>query len=250
MQAKQTKIENIVPHIVFGFDKEWEVFNWYETCVKEVTYGLKEGSKKWDLGDIPPEVLEIINQYKSKQEILVAIKMLLEKFIQNPEFSQVIQQTIERAQRRWNKINNQYFLLLSRMLNVPISEFEKEYYAFFTFGRRCPFHKNKFMFSRFNDFSNTAAHEIMHIEFLKKYTDHCREKGLSEIQISHLKEILTVLLNEDMKDLLYHPDYGYEKHIAIRKKILKLYQQNKKNKKQFIDFLNKAIELMKIQKFV
>jgi len=249
MQAKQTKIENILPHVVFGFNKEWEAFNWYETCVKEATYGLKGGSKKWDLGDIPPEVLTIINQHEYKQDILAAIRLLLKKFIQNPEHSQAIQQTIEKAQKRWDKINGQYFLLLSRMLNVPISEFEKEYYAFFTFGMRCPFHKNTFMFSRFNDFSNTVTHEIMHIEFLKKYTDHCRAKGLSEMQISHLKEILTVLLNEDMKKLLYHSDYGYEKHIAIRKKILKLYQQNKKNKKQFINFLDKAIELMRLQKF-
>ena len=39
----------------------------------------------------------------------------------------------------------------------------------------------------------------MHIEFLKKYHKYCLSKGLTETQVQHLKEILTVLLNEDMK---------------------------------------------------
>jgi hypothetical protein len=105
------------------------------------------------------------------------------------------------------------------------------------------------MFSQFNDFSNSAAHEIMHIEFLKRYSEYCLEKGLSKLQLSHLKEILTVLLNVDAPALLYHPDFGYEKHKEIRLQTKELYIQKKELGQNFIHFLDKVINSVKNTNF-
>jgi len=237
-----------LPNIIFGFDENWELQNWYDTCTKEATYGLSSGNK-WGLGNIPPDVPKIIAKAKSTEDALNKAKIILVEFLKTSEASHQIQETSERAQKRWNKIASEYFLRLSKMLDVPIKDFEKKYYAFFTFSRRCPFSKGKFMFNQFNDFSNNAAHEIMHIEFLKKYEQYCLKGGLSELQVSHLKEILTALLNEDMGDLLYHPDYGYEKHRKIRPRILELYREHKKSDKSFTIFLDKTIDIVKNLRF-
>src|SRR3989344_2610065 len=155
--------EIFLPNIIFGFDENWELQNWYDTCTKEATYGLSSGNK-WGLGNIPPDVPKIIAKAKSTEDALNKAKIILVEFLKTSEASHQIQETSERAQKRWNKIASEYFLRLSKMLDVPIKDFEKKYYAFFTFSRRCPFSKGKFMFNQFNDFSNNAAHEIMHIE--------------------------------------------------------------------------------------
>lgn len=232
------------PEVEFGFDPEWELHNWYQTCAQKVTYGINNGADKWGLGDIPAEVAEIVLQEPSKENAIGKIRPIFTRFIQTSEASEKIKQITERAKKRWNKVAERYFTILSRMIEVPMQEFEKKYFAFFTFSRRCPFHNNKFMFSQFNDFSNSAAHEIMHIEFLKKYARYCLDKGLSELQLSHLKEILTVLLNVETLDLLYHPDYGYEKHKELRSRTVELYKQKKSGKK-FIYFLDKVIDLVR-----
>ena len=135
--------------------------------------------------------------------------------------------TIAKAKTRWEENGEKCLTILSRILDVPRASFEKEYNASFTFSKRCPFHENVFMLNHFSDFLVVAMHETMHIEFLKVYRGYCKELGLSDDQISHLKEILTALLNEEMGGCFEHPDRGYTKHQKIREKIAKLYRERK-----------------------
>ena len=78
---------------------------------------------------------------------------------------------------------------------------------------------------------------------------HCLERGLTESQIQHFKEILTVLLNIEMTDLMYRPDRGYEKHHEIRAIVLELYIKHKEVENNFIDFLDEAILILKTENF-
>ena len=71
---------------------------------------------------------------------------------------------------------------------------------------------------------------------MKKYHKYCLNKGLTETQVQHLKEILTVILNEDMKDFLSVPDRGYDGHKKIREEILKMYKEHKKKNKILLFF--------------
>ena len=237
------------PKIIFTFNKEWEIQNWYDTCTKEAKAGLRDGSKKWGLGDIPPEIPKIIASSQNKEDALNKIRPVFEEFINKPESKQVISHFIEQAQKNWQEISGKFFQLLSQMLEMPVSEFEGEYKAYFTFSQRCPFGNREFMFKRNMDISNTAAHEIMHIEFLKKYKNYLKEKGLSDEQIYHLKEILTVLLNEDMKDILFKPDIGYFNHQELRTKVLEMYQEHKKSGDSFQKFLDGVILIIKNHNF-
>ncbi|HNW96751.1 MAG TPA: hypothetical protein PKL20_02835 [Candidatus Paceibacterota bacterium] len=242
---------SFLPKVIFGFSESWEIRNWYETCIKESRFGISTGSNKWDLGDMPLEVAQIIEKEKGieQEKMLDKIKPVFSEFIQRQEIIELKLKCINNAEKNWHRIASDYFAALSKMLNISINDFKKEYYAYFTFSKRCPFGEDRFMFNRFLDISNIAAHEIMHIEFLRKYKDYCKNKGLSDIKIDHLKEILSVLLNEDMKNILFRPDGGYPKHQEIRSKILEIYQKNKKENKKFIQFLDEAIDVVKEASF-
>lgn len=237
--------DDIILKIVFSFNEEAELNNWYDTCTREVKAGLSDGSRKWGLGDIPVEIPEIISRGKNREDAIEKIKPKFYEFINSPEAKQILTHFMELAQKNWGRRRAGYFESLSKMLEIPISEFEKEYQAYFTFSQRCPFGSTNFMFNKYGDISNTAAHEIMHIELLKKYNKYLEERGLTDEQIYHFKEILTVLLNEDMKDIMYRPDRGYGDHQELREKTLKLYQECKKTNEPFLSFLDKAIEILK-----
>ncbi|MDD5230880.1 MAG: hypothetical protein PHC43_06080, partial [Candidatus Marinimicrobia bacterium] len=214
-------------------------------CTKEVRAGLLNGSKKWGLGGIPAEIPELISNSRSREEALNKIKLVFDEFINKPESKKTIAHFVEVAQRNWEAIKEKYFQTLSKMLEISISEFEKQYQAYFTFSQRCPFGSTFFMFNKNADISNTASHEIMHIEFLKKYKNYLKEKGLSDGQIYHFKEILTALLNEDMKEIMYRPDLGYADHQELREKMVKLYQEHKSLNESFLNFLGKAIDVFR-----
>jgi len=226
-----------------GFNLEWEVLNWYETICGNSIYGLNSGNK-WPLGKIPEDVPDQIN-CQDKDVALDKIKKLVLKMMEEPKNKNFMEAVMEAAEKRWVTVEDEYLGKLSKMLDVPRSNFWDDYQAYFTFAVRSPFGQNAFMFSGFQKFIDSAAHEVMHIEFLRAYYDHCKEKGLSDLQIGNLKEVLTVLLNIDMSDILTKLDEGYTDHQEIRKKISELYIQNGGAGGEFTEFLDKAIDLAK-----
>jgi len=241
-----------IPIIKIGFNEEWETDNWYCTICKKPAYGLRSGRKKWKLGDIPKDIPKLVTGVKGNKDkkALKILRRRLQKALKEPALAALLNQTIEEARSRWRKVNKrQFFTLLAQVLDVPLSLFCREYRAYFTFSTRYPFHGSSFMFGKHKDFADLAMHEIMHIEFLKAYTQYCKDKGLDDAQVGHLKEILTVLLNEDAKHLLSRPDLGYTKHLLIRPKVLRLYRKGGGRGGDFRLFLDKVIELIRQSDF-
>lgn len=238
------------PHLVIDFNKEWELQNWYTACTKKSDYGLRGGDDYW-FRELPEAAIKAAQNAKSEEEGIKTLRPIFEEFIKTPEAKKTIEESIVRAEREWRNRGEKFFSALSAMLEIPMGKFEKEYHAHLTFTRRCPFDKNGFMFSRFGRIENTATHEIMHIEFLKAYMGYCKERGLTNSEIQHFKEILTVLLDEDkvIRTLRSHRNPGYAKHQEIRPKILKLYQKNGGKNGSFKNFLDKAVPLVKQAKF-
>jgi len=241
---KREKKEKI-PKIIFGFDKEWELKNWYDTITKNIRYNTDATKTAWGLGSIPEAIKDVMGKYNTEQKIKREIKKIFDDFVKNKKAKAIKSGALKKAKREWDNVGARGFFLMSKMLEIPIKEFEQKYYAFFTFGRRSPFYENKFMFNQFGNFSTQAFHEVMHIEFLKKYCDYLSNKSLSKEQIEHIKEIFTVLLNEDLKELLVVPDKGYSGHQAIRSKILKTYKKHKKTRQNFYTFIDKAVKIFK-----
>ena len=206
-----------LPRLIIDFNPGWEIRNWYVASTKKSGYGLRGGDDAWTR-DIPVEAVNLARSAKNQDEGLRLLRPAFDAFVSAQDAQKVIEESIERAQKAWNDRAGEYFTALSNMLDVPMDKFENEYRAHLTFTRRCPFYKNEFMFSRFGDIVNTATDEIMHIEFLKAYETYCKQKGLSDSEIQHLKEILTVLLDEDsvISKLRSKRDQGYAKHEKLR----------------------------------
>jgi hypothetical protein len=234
---------NLLPKIVISFNEDWEVDNWYKTVTLIPKYGLRGGKAKWGLGLIPEDIPGVIGNAKDKDDANALIREHLRSELKKPSFKQIMEEATIKAQSRWNEVKNDYFPLLSETLEVPLERFEKEYFAYFTYSSRYPFGKRAFMFGKVGDFADIAMHEIMHIEFLKAYEEYCLQRELDNNQVSHLKEILTVLLNEKMSRLLSCPDRGYTKHQDLRVKTLEIY----KSENNFVSFLDKAIDLIKTE---
>lgn len=238
-----------IPKIKIGFNKEWETRNWYDTIYSRARFGLKNGSDKWNLGEIPANLPQLLKNISDKNKAIAFIKEKIDDEITKPEITKLIEDSITRAKERWNQIDQDFFFVLSKMLDISISRFEPEYNAYFTLSSRAPFGKNSFMFNKYLNFGDLAMHEIMHIEFLKQYSQFCQEKGLNDEKIDHLKEILTVLLNEDAHNLLSKPDPGYTKHQELRPKILEIYRKIGGKNNNFRNFLDEIIPLIKSANF-
>lgn len=238
------------PKTVIDFNEKWEIENWYVACTKKSSYGLRDGDDFW-YRDLPPEAISAAKEASSREEGVKSLKPIFEDFLHAPKSQQILKVGLEKAERDWQPRAKDFFLALSRMLDVPLKNFEREYRAHFTFTRRAPFNKNEFMFSQFGYFPNTATHEIMHIEFLKAYAPYCKAKGLSENEVQHLKEIITVLLDEDavIKTIRTRRDAGYVKHEKMRDQVVTLYHAHMLNHAPFKVFLDDVIHLIKEAKF-
>ena len=87
-----------------------------------------------------------------------------------------------------------------------------------------------------------VAHEIMHIEFWRNFTIYCRDILKLNLEESVIfQEAATVLLNEEMGDILSRSDYGYTEHQEIRLKLVTEWQRNK----NFRDLLKYYKELVR-----
>ena len=201
-----------LPIIDIGFDEVWEAENWYGTIFNKPRFGLRSGKDKWNLGDIPADLPELLEKIEDRGDRMSLIRKRLSSEIKRPEITQLINSSIVSTLKRWKEVDKEFFPILSIMIDVSLMQFEPRYRACFTLSSRAPFTKDAFMFNRYLDFADLAMHEIMHIEFLKAYASFCIEQGLSEAQIDHLKEVLTILLNEDARRLLTRLDPGYTKH--------------------------------------
>jgi hypothetical protein len=113
----------------------------------------------------------------------------------------------------------------------------------------CPYDEkeNWFMVSMWHSILadiTTICHEILHLQFLYYYREYC-QKFLSEKEIQDLKEALTFLLNTNFNDLILSHDMGYLVHKKLRVKLEKIW----KKEKDFGNFLDKAIQIVKNRKF-
>ena len=231
--------------INLGFNLDWEASNWYQTICADSSYVLKDGSRRWPLGKITEWAVGQVKCELGEREAIPKIKPLVERALGDPEISEFMRNVMDAAETKWAAVEGEYFSRLSKMLDIPQDKFLNGYGAYFTLGVRCPFSPDAFMFNGFMKFVDNAAHEIMHIEFLRGYSGYCKEKGLSEEQTGHLKELLTVLLNVDMADLLSKPDRGYENHQTLRETVRERYEANGGAGGNFSKFLDEAIELIK-----
>ncbi len=196
-----------MPKVIFKFDKERDLYNVWETCNK--TSIFKDFKKT-----VSPEILKIC-EGKTFEECKKPLKEHQKK-LYNSGFIELFAKTLQKA---WDKINDEYFKRLEKVMKKPI--YSNKFVAYLTTVIRCPCDLKDFSFmvSFFRSISEslkTPCHEIMHFQFYKYYWENV-EKRIGNEKTSHLKEALTVLLNLEFKDLYFFEEPGYDIHKKLRK---------------------------------
>ncbi len=218
------------PKVIFKFDKEKDLWNIWDTCNKDSAwYDFKK--------TVHPGLLKICEGKKFSE-----CKKELEKQKKNLYNSGFIEIFTKSLQEAWNKINDEYFKRLEKVMKRPI--YNEKFTAYITTNIRCPYdHKEpSFMVSFFRDILSalkTCGHELMHIQLHNTYWEEI-EKQIGKEKTSDLKEALTVLLNLEFKDLWFAEDAGYEPHKELRQFIANEW----KKEKDFEVLLNKCIKYL------
>jgi len=128
------------------------------------------------------------------------------------------------------------------------NKYDKEIIAYLTTSGICPYDPKEpsFMFSFAYSFPScfrACGHEIMHLYFHEFYWGLVEDK-IGKDKTGDLKEALSVLLNEEFKDLWFDTDYGYEPHKKLREFIVKEW----KKEPDFDVLLNKCVAYLKKKK--
>jgi len=211
--------------VIFEYDINQDAQNIFRVITTEPIFD-KDNIKRV-LGKLDADLIAKVKKENdaNNQKIIIG-DYLKDFYLKNKA---LIDSKIISFGEKWEKINQVYFERLSFLLNVKIEE-NISYKAYLTSAGSCPFNvSEKWFMVRITDeeVNNVAVHEIMHIEFIRAYGYFCKNLGLSPKQFGDLKEGLTVLLNEEMGDILARPDYGYEEHQLIRQKIKEIWHEKK-----------------------
>jgi hypothetical protein len=218
--------------VIFKFDKEKDLFNIWETCNKENSFG-KDLTKNVDSKII----------YLCKGKNFEDCKNELEKVYSNIYKSKLISIFLKAVNDSWKEINDEFFKRLEKIMKKPI--YRESFTDYLTLAGRCPYilKENAFYFNFFSSIINvlqTAGHEIMHLQFHNTYWNQI-EKQIGKEKTHDLKEALTVLLNLEFKDLWFVEDKGYEMHKELRNFIANEW----KKEKDFEVLLKKCVEYLK-----
>jgi len=230
---------NNMPKVQFHYDINEDKKNILRVINNPSNFGA---DIKRQYGKLPQELIE---RLKSEKDLLVQDQIASDFLKQNlTEKGEFINQKIEKFQRDWDKINDEYFKRLEKILNIKIPS-DAIYKGYLTSAGSCPFDARlrTFMVRLDDEMVDTVvAHEIMHIEFWRNFTIYCRDILKLNLEESVIfQEAVTVLLNEEMGDILSRPDYGYTEHQEIRLKLVTEWQRNK----NFRDLLKYYKELVR-----
>ena len=217
--------------VTFVFDKEKDLENIWKACNSEKNYG-------YDFKKSIPK--NIIDMCMGKEYNIV--KKELGKKLEMTHKSELIKQVIKAVNLSWRGIEKEYFKRMDKIMkhkfpNIKIT-------GYLTTISKCPYSYNKkdphFMFNMFSSIPGIlqiSGHELMHFYVHYFHWDKI-EKQIGYEKTKDLKQALTVLLNEEFRDLWLARDVGYDNHEKLRKFI----QEEWKKKKDIDVLLKKCIE--------
>lgn len=214
-----------MPSVCYKYDIDRDKWNVLRVLTKKAVFGAED--TKRTVAGLSIEIKTKVCKKSNKK----AKGYIVEKYLKDQHKTKelLINERIHDFSTNWNKINDQYFEKLEKILNINIPE-SNTYTGYLTSAGSCPFNAKKswFMVRLADEKTDTVtAHEIMHIEFVRVYGFYCQKIGLSPHQFNTIREAITVLLNEEMSDILSRPDYGYKEHQEYRKTIIPLWRKSK-----------------------
>lgn len=197
----------------FQYDKEKDIW-----CL------LSRG-KSSDNADSTTKVYETLTAHYGNNPTHEDTSRFIDAYILEKNIS--IEHYLERYQKEWNEISEEFQKRAERIFNVVLPD---NITAYFTINNRCPYNieENYFFVTTTTSVRALIMHELWH--FYTWYglgADELQKRGAQKY--NDLKESLTVLLNIECQDLLPEgmQDIGYPQHQETREKILRYWDKDK-----------------------
>ena len=209
--------------VQFQYDKEKDVW-----CL------LNKGKSSNNSQNPTQQYEQLVASYGENPSI-ENIASFIENYLADKQIN--LRENVTKYQKDWDDISEEYTKRAERIFGVSLP---KDIISYLTINSRCPYSidDNYFFVTVSTKSANrTAMHELWHF-----YTWYGlgvdEEKRLGREKYNDIKEALTVLLNEECKDLLSVgvTDAGYPQHSQIRKQILELWEKEKDIKRLWKHF--------------
>ncbi len=208
-----------------------DAWNWWDGCNSDsINFDWKS--------QIKPALRSKITG-KTEKEALKFLLPYLKKLYSDLE----IEKHIQKTQSGFDKKQDQIFERMEKVTNRPI--YRKAFTCFITSFPRFPYDYEKgcIWISHKRDLDFQVAifiHELLHFQYFEYFGEKVWDK-LGKEKHGRLKEAMTVILNDEFRDITPLSDDGYEIDKELRKKLLPLWRKSE-NMDEFIDL---AVDLMK-----
>lgn len=190
----------------------------------KISYNI---DRKERIIDKHPETVAYLKGKTAEQS-----KVYMENFLTN-QYT-IDNQYIEKVLNKTNKELAEHFSqtceVIEKITWRPL--YRNNFTIYLTTFPRGPYNykDGSFLFYIYWDFRNIVwffLHEILHLQFIHYFRWRDYIKELTPTQFEMLKESLTVILNEEAKELLFQEDKWYTIHTELRKKLLAFRLANK-----------------------
>lgn len=227
----------------FLFDNEW---GWGKYIVKK-----------------HPKIKKIF-LLKNKTEKINFLRQYIVEFKKNNK--QLIKRNIAESQREWKRVEKDFFVILSEIIQIKWPENRKIITAEISINPICPRFLDDWSFSIFCNYKKishameTIMHETCHFLYFEKwkelYPEMNNEKFESPNIEWHLSEIIApIILNDNrVQKLLKQKAFFYSEHMKIKignktvpTYFTDLYIENL-NENDFVGFLRKSYQIIQENK--
>jgi len=212
---------------------EKDLWNWIQAIQKGQSHGISWS--QW----IPDAIKEKIKG-KEKKEIAEILQLFLSEKYATEE--KLLTDYAEHLEIVLCQINDRIFTLLEKTTEKPV--YRNEFTGFVTTFPRGPYSTKSghiwFIYEKSDEWQIKAyIHELLHMQFEHYYKEKLR-KQINEEQFDFLRESMTVILNEEFREITQEIDKGYLIHQEFRKRLLVLWRQ-RQNFQEFIENAAKEV---------
>lgn len=168
------------------------------------------------------------------------VNFLQQKYDQESEY---IKKVSDSATKRFDLSFYPACTLIEQITGYPLCI--QDFTIYLTTFPRWPYNVEKwyFLFCIYWNVQNIIwvfLHEILHFQFIHYFKKNKKLKQISPTQFEMLKEALTVILNEEAKELISQEDKWYAPHAQLREKLL-AFRLKDKDFNKLVEFWAKEV---------
>lgn len=217
--------------ITIKLNIEEDAWNWWDACNK-VSHGVD-----WKL-KIPKKLRDKIYR-KDKDEAFAFLLPYLKSYYENKPIAEYIKKIQHGFDERQEKI----FSTMEIVTNRPI--YRENFTCFITSFPRFPYRleKGQIWLSSKRDVDYQVLifiHELLHFQYFKYFGERVWDE-LGAEKHARLKEAMTVILNDEFKEVTQEKDEGYEIDFELREVLLSFWRKSS----NMDVFISKSIEYLK-----